>query len=82
MLISRQRYNIAHAAVVEIACIRVMRRVSATPETIWRQRHDADDPAYPVIRRSSLEACAMAAIVLNHEEAHEKAGRWKGEQQT
>jgi len=82
MLISRQRYNIAHAAVVEIACIRVMRRVSATPETIWRQCHDADDPAHPVIRRASPEACAVAAIVLNHEEAHEKAGGRKSEQQT
>ena len=67
---------------VEIAGIRVMRRMSAQPETVWREGHDADCPAYPVVRRASPEACAVAAIVLNHEEAHEKAGGRKREQQT
>jgi hypothetical protein len=56
--------------------------VSATPETISRERHGPYGPAHPVIRRASPEACAVAAIVLNHEEAHEKAGGRKSEQQT
>jgi hypothetical protein len=65
---------------VEIACVCVMRRMSATPETVRREGHDAYCSAHPVIRRASSEACAVAAIVLNHEEAHEKAGSRKSEQ--
>jgi hypothetical protein len=57
-----------------------MRRMGAKPETIRREGHDAYCSAHPVIRRTSPEACAVAAIVLNHEEAHEKAGSRKSEQ--
>jgi hypothetical protein len=59
-----------------------MRRMSATPEILRRERHDAYRPTHPIIRQVSPKACAAAAIVLNYEEAHEKAGRRKGEQQT
>ena len=55
--------------------------VTVSPEIVGRQGQYADDASDPVIRATSAEECAVAAIVLDHEEAHEEAGGRHGEQQ-
>ena len=82
ILVGRQRDDVAAASMIEIAGVGVVERVRAQPETVRRQSDDADDAADPIICRASPEAGPVAAIVLNHEQAHEKAGGRKGQQQT
>ena len=43
------------------------------PVAVRGQRHDADDPADPIVGKTVAEKRAMAAIVLDHEEADEQA---------
>ncbi len=49
-------------------------RVRAPPEIVWRERQDADGAADPVVGAPVREECAVPAVMLNHEEANEKAG--------
>ena len=70
----RQRVDVAHAAPVEIARRRVMGGVHALPVIVRRQRHHADDPADPVVDRAAAEERPVAAIVLDHEQPHQKRG--------
>lgn len=67
---------------IEIACIGVVRRVSAEPEGVWRQRRHSDHPADPIIGRTPPEQRSVSAIMLNHEKPHEKASGREGQQQT
>jgi hypothetical protein len=74
IFIGRQRDDVAAAAMIEISGVGVVQRMRAQPKTVGRQSDDADDAADPIIRRASPEAGPMAAVVLNHKKAHEKAG--------
>src|SRR5438309_8170775 len=51
-----------------------MNGMGSTPVVIWRQRQDPDDPADPVIGRPMPEESSMTAVVLDHEQPHQKAG--------
>jgi hypothetical protein len=67
IFIGRHRDDVAAASMIEIAGIRMVKRMAAQPETVGRQGDNADDAANPVIRRASTEACPVATVVLNHE---------------
>ena len=56
-----------------------MDRVRALPHIVRRERENADDAAGPVVERAVLEERAMAAIVLDQEQAHEERGGGDGE---
>jgi hypothetical protein len=53
----------------------MMERMVVPPVTVRGQRHDADDPADPIVGKTVAEKRAMAAIVLDHEETDEQARR-------
>ncbi len=55
--------------------------VTVSPEIVGRQGQYANDTSDPIIHATSAEECPVAAIVLNHEESHEKTGSRHGEQQ-
>ena len=50
-----QRVDVADAAVIEIARVGVVQRVTAPPVIVGRQCQHADDAADPVIRRDVAE---------------------------
>src|SRR6185437_5861322 len=52
-----------------------------SPVIVWRQGHDTDDSADPIVRKTAAEKRAMAAVVLDHEEADEQARRGRRQQQ-
>src|SRR3954469_4749782 len=56
-------------------------RVGAPPEIVRRQRQHADDAADPIVRTAMRKESAMAAVMLNHEEANQKARRRDGNEQ-
>jgi hypothetical protein len=66
---------------IEIARVRMVERVTVSPEIVRRQGQYADDASNPVIQATSAEECPVATIVLDHEEAHEETGSRHGEQQ-
>ena len=76
-----QGVDIADAAMIEIAGARVMDRMRASPEVVGRQCQDTEDAADPVIGNAMAEESAMAAIMLDHEQAHEKARSRNRQQQ-
>ena len=67
--------DVADAAPVEIARRRVMDRVAAPPVIVRGHRQDADRPADPVVDGLIGHERAVPAVVLDHEEADEQAGR-------
>src|SRR6516162_5452831 len=71
-----QGIDIADTAPVEVTGAGVMDRMRAAPPVVRRQREHANDAADPVVRQTVGEEGAMAAVVLNHEEAQEKASSW------
>ena len=77
----RQSVDVTHAATVEVAAGGVMNRVGPAPEVVGRHGDDAEDPADPVIDGLMPEEGAVTAVVLDHEQAHEKAGSRYGDQQ-
>ena len=68
----RQGGQVAGAALVEIAGGGMMHRMVLAPDIIGRQRQDTQQPADPVAQPAVLEERAVAAIVLDHEQAHQK----------
>ena len=68
-----KRRDVAHAALVEIACACMMRSMRAAPVIVGGQRQDAEDAADPVVGMTIGEEGAVPAIVLDHEQADEKA---------
>ena len=58
-----------------------MQRVLVPPMAIRRQRQDTDDPSQPVVGAATVKERAMAAIVLDHEQADQEAGRRHRQQQ-
>ena len=53
----------------------------APPKIVGCQSHHADHTTNPVVDDALAEKRAMAAIVLDHEEAHQKPGRGQRKQQ-
>ena len=64
----------AGGAPIQIVPRTVMSCMLPAPEGVRRQRHQAAQDADQVVRASRLEERAMPAIVLNDEDADEKAG--------
>jgi hypothetical protein len=77
-----QRHHVADAACVEIAGRGMVDGVGAAPVVIGREGQNPDGAADPVVHTALAEEGAVAAIVLNHEQAQEKPGcRRNGEQE-
>ena len=55
--------------------------VRASPEIVRRERKHTDHASDPVVCETMTKEGAMTAIVLDHEQAHEKAGGRHREQQ-
>ena len=51
------------------------------PVSVGGQRQHADDPAEPVVGAPGMEERAVAAIVLDHEQADQETGRGHRQQQ-
>ncbi len=75
----RQRFDVAQAATVEIAGGGVMGRVGALPIIIGRQGDDAEHASDPVVDRAMAEEGAVAAIVLDEKQPHQKSRRRQGQ---
>ena len=76
-----QRIEIADTAAIEVAGGGVMNRMRAAPAIVGREGEHAKDAADPVIRQTAGKKGAMAAVVLDHEQAHEKAGSRNSDQE-
>src|SRR4029077_2987721 len=74
ILAHRNRIDIADAASVEIAGARVMNVMAAPPKVIGRKCQRSQQPANPIVQPAMPEEGSMTAVVLNQEEAQEKAG--------
>src|SRR5256886_5325496 len=69
-----QRIEIADTAAIEVAGGSMMNRMRAAPAVVGREGEHAKDAADPVIRQTAGKKGAMTAVVLDHEQAYEKAG--------
>src|ERR1700722_6722864 len=70
----RQRIHVADATAIEIARGRMMNGMSAAPQIVRRQRDHADETADPIVRTPVGKERAVTAVVLDKEQAEEKAG--------
>jgi len=68
-----QRVDVAEASLIEISRTCMMERMVVPPVAVRGQRHDADDPADPIVGETVAEKRAMAAIVLDHEKTDKQA---------
>src|SRR5665811_1670705 len=59
----------------------MMQCVGTPPEIVGCQSQHANDTSDPIIREAMTEERAVAAIMLDHEEANEEARRRYGEKQ-
>ena len=55
--------------------MRVVDCVGPSPKVIRRQRQHADHATDPIVGEAMPEKRAMAAVVLDHEQAHQKSSR-------
>ncbi len=55
--------------------MRVVNGVGPSPKVIRRQGQHADHPTDPIVGEAMPEKRAMAAVVLDHEQAHQKSSR-------
>src|SRR6516162_10479137 len=76
-----QGIDIADTAPVEVTGGGVMDRMCAAPPIVRRHREHANDTADPVVRQTVGEKGAMAAVVLDHEQAQEKSSSWNRDKQ-
>ena len=76
-----QGIDIADTTPVEVTGGGVMDRMRAAPPVVRRQREHADDAADPVVCQTVGEKGAMAAVVLDHEQAQEKSSSWNRDKQ-
>ncbi len=77
----RERRDVADAAMVEIARACMMLVMGAAPNIVRGEGEDTERPPGPIVRRPAREKRAMPAIVLNHEQPHEKTGRRQRQEQ-
>src|SRR5665811_1547116 len=59
----------------------MMNGVGPSPKVIWCQSQHTDHATNPVVHDALAEKGTMTAIMLDHEEAHEKTSRWHRKQQ-
>src|SRR5436305_14967238 len=59
----------------------MMHRVGVAPEVVRRECQHAEHAPDPVVEPAAAEKRAMAAVMLDHEQAHQETGRRYGEQQ-
>jgi len=76
-----ERIDVADAAPVEIAAARVMKCMRPPPEIVRRHREYAEHATDPVVGQLARKEGAVAAIVLNREEPHQKSGGRNRDQQ-
>ena len=76
-----QGVDVAGAAPAEMAGGGVVHGMGAPPVAVGRERQHAQHPAEPVVGAPPAEERAVAAVVLDHEQAHEEARRRHREQQ-
>src|ERR1700742_626224 len=76
-----QGIDVANTAPVKVAGGGMMDRMRAAPPVVRRQRQHANDAADPVVCQTISEKGAMAAVVLDQEQAQEKAGSRNRDQQ-
>ena len=69
-----QRIDITDTTAVEVAAGGMMNCMRPAPTVVGREREHANDAADPVVRQAAGEKRAVAAVVLDHEQAYEKAG--------
>jgi hypothetical protein len=67
---------------IEIARIRVMARMIASPVIVRREGHNADGSADPIVRNTTAEERPVAAVMLDHEQTNEQASRGHCQEQT
>lgn len=65
---------------VKIAGARMMDGMAGFPIVIWRQGQDTYDPPGPVIPVPASKEGSVSAIVLDHEQPHQKASGGEHEQ--
>jgi len=79
----REGIDVADPALVEISRRGMVNGVGAPPEIERRQGDDADHAADPGVGGSLAEEGIMAAVMLDHEKAHEERRRrdrkWQGQ---
>src|SRR4029079_12582032 len=68
-----QRVDVADAATLEIARARMMDGVAASPMVVGCQGQHTDDAPHPIVCPPMAEERAVAAVVLDHDQPHEKA---------
>src|SRR2546430_294294 len=69
-----QRIDITDTTAVEVAAGGMVNCMRPAPTVVGREREHANDAADPVVRQAACEKRAVAAVVLDHEKAYEKAG--------
>src|SRR5262252_4554525 len=52
----------------------MMNRVCAAPIVVRRQCQNTEEPAHQVVRQTIAKEGTMSAIMLDHEQSHEKTG--------
>jgi hypothetical protein len=72
--------HVARAAPAEMAGGGVVHGVGAPPVAVGREGQHPEHAAEPVVGDPPAEKRAVAAVVLNHEQAHEEARRRHREQ--
>jgi hypothetical protein len=75
----RERIDIADTAAVKISRTCVVQGVRAPPEPIGREGQNTADAADPIVCQSMTKERAVAAIVLDHEQPHQKSGSGHGQ---
>jgi len=67
ILAHREYVDVTDSTLIEIARIRMMDSVRASPKVVGCQSQDANHPTNPVVHDAPVEKRSMAAIVLDHE---------------
>src|SRR6516225_4631994 len=57
-----------------MARVCMMNRVCAAPVVVRRQRQNTEKSTHPVVRQTIAKEGTMSAIMLDHEQSHEKTG--------
>jgi len=65
---------VADPASVEKTRVSMMDSMAAAPVVVGRQRQNAKNSTYPIVRQTIPKEGAMSAIMLDHEQSHEKTG--------
>ena len=75
ILPDRQHIDVADATMIEVAGMRMVDCVGPSPKVIRRQGQHADHATDPIVGEAMPKKRAMAAVVLDHEQPHQKSSR-------